>query len=113
MLLFAPEFMDEQLLKELPQEIRYYRFDSYGVDLCYYSNSKGVAISRILNHLNIDKENAMGIGDDYGDIPMFEAVGVSLAMGNGKEEVKMAASYVCDPIGEHGVEKMLKKLNII
>lgn len=113
MLLFAPEFMDEELIKELPEEIRYYRFDLFGVDLCYFSNSKGVAINRVLEHLNINKESSIGIGDDYGDIPMFEAVGTSIAMGNGKEEVKQKATYVCPSIDENGISKILPELKII
>ena len=113
MLLFAPEFLDEQLLKELPSEINYYRFDLFGVDLCYFSNSKGEAIKRVLEHLNIKKEESLGIGDDYGDMPMFEEVGVSIAMGNGREEVKQKATYVSEHIDEKGFAELFKKLNII
>ena len=113
MLLFAPEELDEQLIKELPLEIRYYRFDLYGVDLCYFANDKGNAINRVIKHLNIDKEQTMGIGDDLGDIPMFEAVGISIAMGNGKDEAKQKATYVCDTIHEHGIKKILEELEII
>lgn len=113
MLLFAPESMDEELIAELPKEIRYFRFDLFGVDLCYYQNDKGVAIKRVLNHLNIPKEQSMGIGDDYGDIPMFEAVGVSIAMGNGREEAKQKATYTADTIHEHGIAKIFQELELI
>lgn len=113
MLLFAPQEMDEELIKELPPEIRYFRFDLYGVDLCYYENSKGAAIKRVLKHLRINKKYAMGIGDDYGDIPMFEEVGTSIAVGNGREEVKQKATYVADTIHEHGVAKIFKELGLI
>lgn len=113
MLLFAPEEMDEMLIRELPQEIRYFRFDLYGVDLCYFENSKGAAIKRVLEHLHINKEASMGIGDDYGDIPMFESVGVSIAMGNGREEVKQKATYVAYTIHEHGIAKLFKELGVI
>ncbi len=113
MLLFAPEFMDEELIKELPQEIRYYRFDLYGVDLCYFENTKGGAIKRVLEALHIDKSESIGAGDDYGDIPMFEEVGLSIAMGNGKAEVIEKATYKADSITEHGLAKALKVLQII
>ena len=66
MLLFAPEFMDEVLIPDLPPEIRYYRFDLFGVDLCYFQNSKGEAIKRVLRHLGIRKNESIGIGDDIG-----------------------------------------------
>ena len=113
MLLFAPEFMDEELKRELPSEIRYFRFDLYGVDLCYFENSKGAAITKVLKHLKLDKAQAMGIGDDYGDIPMFEAVGTSIAVGNGKDEVKDKATYIAETIHEHGVKLALEDLQII
>ena len=113
MLLFAPKEMDEMLMEELPQEIRYFRFDLYGVDLCYFENSKGAAIKRVLKKLHINKKKAMGIGDDYGDIPMFEEVGVSIAMGNGKDEAKQKATYIADTIHEHGIAKIFKELGLI
>ena len=113
MLLFAPKEMDEELMQELPPEIRYFRFDLYGVDLCYYENSKGAAIKRVLKKLHINKKRAMGIGDDYGDIPMFEEVGVSIAMGNGKDEAKQKATYTADTIHEHGIAKIFKELGLI
>ena len=113
MLLFAPEFMDEELIKELPEEIKYYRFDLYGVDLCYHQNSKGDGVYKILNYLNINKSYSMGIGDDYGDISMFESVGTSIAMGNGKDEVKEKATYVCDHIQNSGIKKIFEELHII
>ena len=113
MLLFAPEFMDEELIAELPSEIRYFRFDLYGVDLCYYQNDKGRAITKVIEHLNIPKEQSMGIGDDIGDIPMFEAVGVSIAMGNGKQEAQEKATYVADTIHDHGIAKIFQELELI
>ena len=113
MLLFAPKEMDEELIRELPPEIRYFRFDLYGVDLCYFENSKGAAIKRVLEHLGYQKEQSMGIGDDYGDIPMFEEVGVSIAMGNGRDAAKEKATYIADTIHEHGIAKILKELGLI
>ena len=112
MLLFAPEEMDEFLIKELPQQLRYYRFDAHGVDLCYFENDKGKAISRVLKHLNLKKEESIGIGDDYGDLAMFAAVGISIAMGNGKDEVKEKATYVAPSISDNGIAKMLKILKL-
>ena len=113
MLLFAPEFMDEELIRELPKEIRYYRFDLYGVDLCYFENTKGVAIKRVLEALTLDKSDAVGIGDDYGDIPMFEEVGLSIGMGNGKPDAIDKATYKAESIADHGLAKALKELKII
>ena len=106
-LLFAPEEYDEVLLKELPKETNYLRFDSCGVDVGYHENSKGKAIKAILKHLNIDRENAVAVGDSNDDISMFKEVGLSIAMGNGKVEAQNEANIVCDTIDNHGLAKEL------
>ena len=112
-LLFAPEKHDEKLMKEYPPQIRYVRFDDYGVDLCYHQNDKGSAIKRVLKHLNIPAEQSMSFGDDHGDIPMFLSTGISVAMGNGKPKAKESATFCTSDIGEHGVYQALKKYHLI
>ena len=109
-LLFAPEKYDEILKKEFPKEIHYMRFDTCGVDVGYYQNSKGKAIKKVLEHLHIDKECSIGVGDSVDDISMFNEVGLSIAMGNGMEEAKKAATRVCKPISEHGLALELRDI---
>lgn len=109
-LLFAPEKYDEILQKEFPKEMNYYRFDTCGVDVGYYMNTKGDGVRRVLKHLNIDKKDSIGAGDDIGDISMFEEVGLSIALGNSKEEVKNAADIVSDDISEHGLAVALNNI---
>lgn len=111
-LLFAPEKYDEVLPHEYPSEIRYCRFDNYGVDLCFHSNNKG-AVKRVLEALHLKKNNALSFGDDDGDIPMFLETGLSIAMGNGKDKAKQAADEVTLDIGEHGVAHALVKHHLI
>lgn len=109
-LLFAPEKYDEQLIKEFPKETNYIRFDNHGVDVTYFKNNKGEGIKKVLDYLGIDKKAAIGAGDDISDIAMFKEVGLSIVLGNGKEEAKAAANIVCDDIANHGLGKTLKKL---
>ena len=109
-LLFAPEKYDEVLKRELPKEINFLRFDSCGVDLGYYKNTKGDGIKRVLKHLNIDKKYSIGVGDSVDDITMFKEVGLSIAMGNGMDEAKKEADIVCKPISEHGLALSLKDI---
>ena len=103
-LLFAPEKYDEILKKEFPKEMNYLRFDSHGVDVGYYKNTKGDGIKRVLEYLHIDKDAAIGAGDSDDDISMFEAVGFSIAMGNGDDGAKKAATVVAPKVSEHGLK---------
>lgn len=111
MIAFITEEYDEILTKELPSELKYYRYDTYGVNISYYTSKKGEAVIKLLNYLNIDKENAVAFGDSLDDISMFESVGFSVAMGNSKDPlVKEKATTVCDTISKHGVSTIIANL---
>lgn len=112
-LLFADDKKDELFVKSLPKSVVFSRFDQYGVDLIPEKRLKGNAVSFVLSHLHIDKENALALGDDLGDISMFEQVGTSIALGNGKPELKAVATHVSEEIWNDGVYKTLKELRII
>ena len=110
-LAFIPEKYDEKLIQELPEGIRYYRYDAFGVNLSYYQNQKGDAVACLLNYLRIDKDEALAIGDSEDDISMFEAVGTAIAMGNAKTDlVKEKATIVTDTIDDHGVATIIANL---
>lgn len=115
LLLMVPESYDERMKKEFPKDIDYFRFDPYGVDIRYSKNvpDKGKAVIRVLDKLGIKKENAMAFGDDYGDIPMFEQVGIGVALENGKDELKEMATYVTKPVSKSGVAYALKHFKIL
>ena len=110
-LLFAPDIHDEEL-KELLPHLCFYRFHGYGLDIMPSQHLKGEGISCILNELGIKKDEAISFGDDYQDISMRD-FSFFVAMGNGREEVKEAADYVTDPIGEDGLANALYKLGVL
>lgn len=109
-LLFAPEKYDEILKKEFPKEMNFLRFDTHGVDVGYFKNTKGDAVKKVLKFLGIRKEDAASAGDQYDDISMFKETGVSIAMGNGATIAKENASIVAPDIAEHGLAKVLKDI---
>ncbi len=109
-LLFAPDKYDEVLKKEFPKEMTLFRFDTCGVDVGLYKNTKGSAIIKVLKHLGIDKEESVGAGDSFDDISMFKEVGVSICMGNGTDEAKAEADIISPKISEHGLGQILKNL---
>ncbi len=110
-LLFAPEEYDPLFHEALP-ELNYYRFHEFGVDISEQEHLKGDGIGFILNELGLSREEALAFGDDYQDISMKDGA-VFVAVGNGKEEVKAAADYVCPPIAEDGLLKGLMDLGVL
>lgn len=109
-LAFIPEKYDEILIKELPNDLTYYRYDTYGVNISYKHSNKGEAVKKVLAKLNIKKEEAIAIGDSLDDVSMFNEVETSIAMGNAKEEVKEKATIVTKSIDEHGVSTIIANL---
>ena len=108
-LLMCPEKYDYIIEKEFPKGITGFRFTNYGVDIHYTPIYKSEGVLATLEYLNISPRSAMAIGDDYGDIKMFEVVGYPICMENGREEAKEAAIYICPHIDDHGVKTTLEK----
>ena len=108
--LFIEGKYDEEIKAKLPKILYYYRYHEYGVDIASIPHIKGESVKYVLNYLNIDKEYACSIGDDNQDISMFSETNYSIAMANGKEEVKDNAKYITKSVSHHGVKYILKKL---
>lgn len=64
---------------------------------------KGTGIQKVCEILNIGLADTFAFGDSVNDLGMFAAAGVSVAMGNGSDEAKKAASYVTSPLLEDGI----------
>lgn len=110
-LLFAPKEYDEKIKPYT--DLSYFRFADYGVDIMGTPHIKGEGVSILLNYYNMDKNDAIAFGDDIGDISMFEQVGISVAMGNGKKEVKQKATYTTYRIEHHGIRHALKHFKLL
>ena len=63
--------------------------------------------------LKIDQEDIIAFGDAEVDIPMFDFAGISVCVGNGREEAKKHATYVTKPVSEDGIKYALKHFEII
>lgn len=107
--LFSTKEYDEEFQKVLKNHVYYYRYHDFGVDIACEIHDKGFAVKYVLDYLKIDKEFSISIGDDLQDISMFKETGLSVAMGNAKDEVKENASYITSDISSHGVKKALNK----
>jgi Cof subfamily protein (haloacid dehalogenase superfamily) len=65
--------------------------------------NKGAALRALAERLGIPIEQVMAIGDNENDLSMFEAAGLSVAMGNASAEVQAKADAVTETNEEDGV----------
>ena len=75
--------------------------------------SKGSAIEAVLEHVGIPAEDAVGIGDSWNDVEMFDICGEAVAMAGADEGVKARANRVTTSVREGGVHKAFADLGLI
>ncbi len=67
---------------------------SYYLDITNWRANKGAVVDFLSDHLSIDRQAIVTIGDGANDVSMFERSGVGIAMGNATDEVKARATHV-------------------
>jgi Cof subfamily protein (haloacid dehalogenase superfamily) len=70
---------------------------------------KLLAVKEIAKKEDITLNNIVAFGDDYNDLDMIKECGIGIAMGNGIEEIKEAAKYICKTNNEDGIGKWLEE----
>ena len=90
--------------ESLPETKHYY------CDLVSSGNSKGNAVRKLCDHLNLKYDEIAAIGDGVNDITMFEKAKYSVAMGNASDKVKENAKYTTFSNNEEGVLNILEKV---
>ena len=71
--------------------------------------SKKSAIEYIQHQLSITQAETVGIGDMLNDLPLFEASGLKVVMGNGDPLLKEKADYIAPSIDQDGVAEAISK----
>jgi len=75
--------------------------------------NKGAAIVEMLALLGIDAADAVGIGDSWNDVEMFDVVGTAIAMGNADPELQARAGRVTTGVLDDGVWNAFVELGLV
>ena len=81
----------------------------WAVDFTLAGVDKASGIARVGQTLGVNPANMVAVGDSYNDLPMLEACGFSVAMGNAPPEVKDAAEFVAPSVAEDGLSVAIKE----
>lgn len=77
--------------------------DNFWIQVTAPACHKGSGVGELIRYLDIKTEEVLVIGDMYNDIPMFDAVPFSVAMGNAPEAVKIKASFQTKEVHNDGL----------
>ncbi|CAI9391202.1 Cof-type HAD-IIB family hydrolase [Microbacterium sp. T2.11-28] len=75
--------------------------------------NKGAAILEILDQLGLDAADAVGIGDSWNDVEMFQVCGTSVAMAGADPQLQALADHVTTGVLDDGVHNALVALDLI
>lgn len=105
-----PGRIDEVLPALLPysDQLEIIRYDDRHVDVMKKGVSKGNAIRRLAEVLQISTKDIMVIGDGANDVEMLKEAGIGVAVGNAKDSLKKAADYVCQMKNTMGVIEAIR-----
>ncbi|MCU7667797.1 Cof-type HAD-IIB family hydrolase [Bacillus thuringiensis] len=75
----------------------------FNIEVMNMDGHKGIGLRTLADYFNIPMEDTVAIGDNFNDVPMFEAAGLAIAMGNAEEDVKKVCDVTTSSNNEHGV----------
>lgn len=96
-------------LRGLYEEITTLKTTDHILQITPKNATKLAGLTYLGDYLKINTKEMVVIGDAEDDIPMIEAAGLGVAMGNAPFTVKHAADWITRSNGEHGVAYMVKE----
>jgi Cof subfamily protein (haloacid dehalogenase superfamily) len=107
MLALAAE-LDQHLGDQLYVHVlRSPRYTGFMCEICPFGVSKWTGVTMLASQWGILPEQICAAGDDVNDIPMIEAAGLGVAMGNALDEVKAAADRIAPSHDEDGLVQVV------
>jgi len=97
------------LRAELSDRATIVRSQRYYLDITHSLANKGAGVRSIAKHLAVPLEEIAVIGDGPNDVAMFEAGGLSIAMGNAEPAVQRAANFVTGANNAAGFARAMER----
>lgn len=81
-------------------------------DIVALSSGKKSGIEAFMKYYGLQKAETVAFGDGENDLEMFEAVGLSVAMGNSEKNIKDQADLICDNVDGLGICSVMEQLGL-
>jgi Cof subfamily protein (haloacid dehalogenase superfamily) len=102
--------LQQELTTNFADQVHAYRSKDTYLEIAPRAISKATALELLLKErFDIGMHEVMAFGDNYNDIDMLQAVGMGIAVGNAREEVKAVANEITLPSIEDGVAIAIEK----
>lgn len=85
---------EEQFRQELGQRINVYRSEPFYLEVVPKGIDKAASLERLLQRIQIKREEVIAIGDGFNDLSMIKFAGLGVAMANAQPPVKSNADRI-------------------
>ena len=102
----------DELNKEIKKKwtVRTVLTGKVDVEIGSLNADKGLALSKLAEHLSVDTNGIMAIGDNDNDVGMLKSAGVAVAMGNADDAGKRIADIITDDNNSDGAAIVIEQL---
>lgn len=87
-----------------------FRSESYFLEVVPCGIDKANTLGFLMEHLNVQRDEVIAIGDGTCDVTMLQLAGMGVAMGHSLDSVKVCADYVTASNDDDGVAQAVEKL---
>ena len=101
--------LEHRLQRELTGKALASRSQAFYLDITALKANKGEALKALAQRLNVPLSRTMAIGDGGNDPAMFERAGLSIAMGQADESIRLQADHVTGTNVQDGVVQALER----
>ena len=81
----------------------------WAVDFTRIGVNKATAVRELARMLRTNPEMMIAVGDSYNDLPLLEACGLRIAMGNAPETLKAIAHHVAPTVDDDGLAAAIEE----
>ena len=103
------ESVEAKVKAAMGRNFSVYRSEPYFLEVLPKGIDKAQSLERLLQELNLTREQMIACGDGYNDLTMIRYAGLGVAMGNAVLPVRKAADYITLTNDEDGIAHVAEK----
>lgn len=95
--------------EQFGNNLNVFRSEPYFLEITPQNIDKAYSLSKLLDHLNLTKEQMVACGDGFNDLSMIKFAGLGVAMENAQPKVKEVADFITTSNDDDGVALVIEK----
>lgn len=103
------EVVEQDLAEKFEEDLNIFRSEPFFVEIMPKDIDKAYSLEKLLDYLQLTKEQMICCGDGFNDLSMIKYAGLGVAMENAQPIVKEAADYITRSNDEDGVADVIEK----